>query len=327
MKTKTQHRQQQVEGAILGLAIGDALGVPYEFLSKEAMEKRPATTMIGYGSHNQPAGTWSDDSSLTFCLMEALCDGYDTKLMAQKFVDWCDNNHWTPHGRVFDIGMATRQAIYNMGQGHVPEICGGFDEYSNGNGSLMRILPMVFFLERYDDIETRYQMVKDVSSLTHAHLRSVLACFIYLEYARELLETPCKFEAYQHSMKRVRTFLKAKDLNPQELAFYFDVLEINIKDVEADRIHGSGYVVASLKASLWCFLNTNTYKDAVLKAVNLGEDTDTTAAITGGLAGLHYGLEQIPKSWQQQLAKYQAIKALINNFNNAIYYETKNNSI
>ncbi len=318
---------EKIRGGIIGVAVGDALGVPYEFLSRDEMKERPAKEMIGYGSHNQPAGTWSDDSSLTFCLMEGLLGGYNTKNIADKFIAWYDESYWTPHNHVFDIGVTTRQSIFYMKKGHTPEICGGMDEYSNGNGSLMRILPLVYFIKDIESIDKRYQIVKDISSLTHAHLRSVIACFIYVEYALELLINTNKIETYQIIKNRVKNFLNTKDLNPQELGFYFDILEEDIYKIEEDRISGSGYVVNSLKASLWCFINTDNYKEAVIKAVNFGEDTDTTAAITGGLAGLHYGLDEIPKEWRNKLVKYDQIEDLIFRFYKSLENETKNKTI
>ncbi|WP_203256190.1 ADP-ribosylglycohydrolase family protein [Hyunsoonleella ulvae] len=318
---------EKIRGGIIGVAVGDALGVPYEFLSRDEMKERPAKEMIGYGSHNQPAGTWSDDSSLTFCLMEGLLEGYNTKNIADKFIEWYDESYWTPHGHVFDIGVTTRQSIFYMKKGHTPEICGGMDEYSNGNGSLMRILPLVYFIKDIEGIDERYQIVKNISSLTHAHLRSVIACFIYVEYALELLVNSNKIEAYQIIKNRVKTFLNTKDLNPQELGFYFDILEDDIYSIEEDRISGSGYVVNSLKASLWCFINMNNYEDAVMKAINLGEDTDTTAAIAGGLAGLYYGINSIPKTWRDKLVKYDEIEDLIFRFHKSLENETESKDI
>jgi ADP-ribosylglycohydrolase len=318
---------EKIKGGIIGVAVGDALGVPYEFLSRDEMKERPAKSLIGYGSHYQPAGTWSDDSSLTFCLMEGLLNGYNTKSIADKFIAWYDESYWTPHGYVFDIGITTRQSILYMKKGHAPEICGGMDEYSNGNGSLMRILPLVYFIKDIESIDERYQIVKDISSLTHAHLRSIIACFIYTEYALELLKNSNKLDAYHAIKNRVKTYLNTRDLNPKELGFYFEILDEDVYNIEEDRISGSGYVVNALKASLWCFINMKSYEDAVIKAVNLGEDTDTTAAITGGLAGLHYGVDSIPKAWRDKLAKYEQIEDLIFRFYKSLENETKNKVI
>ncbi|WP_299677515.1 ADP-ribosylglycohydrolase family protein [uncultured Dokdonia sp.] len=308
----------KIKGGIIGVAVGDALGVPFEFLTKEQMQDNPATNMVGYGSHHQPLGTWSDDSSLTFCLMEGLLEGYNTKTIANKFIDWCDHNYWTPHGDVFDIGVTTRQAIFYMKQGHTPEICGGMDEYSNGNGSLMRILPIVFYLQNENDIQKRFQITKDISSLTHAHIRAVLACFIYVEYCLELLKKTDKIKAYKAMQLTVNEFLETSDINTKEINFYYSILQEDIYKTDKERISGSGYVVNSLKASLWCFINTTTYKEAVLTAINLGQDTDTTAAITGGLAGLYYGNHKIPKKWKHQLVNYEKIEDLIARFTKII---------
>ena len=308
----------KIKGGIFGVATGDALGVPYEFKSRAQMHAFPASDMVGFGTYNVPAGTWSDDSSLTFCLMEGLIQGYDLKTIGHQFVQWLYKSYWTPRGTVFDVGMATRMAISRLEQGHTPELCGGMDEYDNGNGSLMRILPMVFYLNNEEDIDERFQMVKDISSLTHAHLRSVLACFIYVEYGLLLLQGLEKVEAYKKMQKEVTSFLKHQDFNPKEINMYYDILEEDVSAINEDRILGSGYVVQSLKASLWSFLNTTSYDQAVLKAVNFGQDTDTTAAITGGLAGLYYGFDAIPELWKFQLARYEDIENLIGRFNECL---------
>lgn len=309
---------KKIQSGIVGLATGDALGVPFEFIDKENMKKRPARDMIGYGTHNQPAGTWSDDSSLTFCLMEGLLEGYNTAKIKNAFIAWYDTAYWSPHGSVFDIGITTRQAIHRMEQGHTPEICGGMDEYDNGNGSLMRILPLVYFLKDEEDIELRYEVIKAISSMTHGHFRSILACFIYVELGLELLAETDKFKAYQNTKERVNTFLLNNDFNKKEVGFYYEILQQNIKERDEQLISGTGYVVRSLEAALWCFLNTTSYEACVLKAVNLGDDTDTTAAIAGGLAGLYYGFEAIPETWKFQLARFDDIQNLIERFEKSL---------
>ena len=304
----------KIKGGILGLAVGDALGVPYEFLEREEMDKRPARDMIGFGSHNQPAGTWSDDSSLTFCLMESLCDGYDLNDIATKFADWYYSNLWTPRGFVFDIGFATKDAIYNFKKGMTPDLCGGLDEYTNGNGSLMRILPLAFYLYNEADINIRYDVVKRVSSITHGHLRSVFACFIYVEYAIQLIDGLDKFKAYEAIKPLILNYANQNDFNPKEVVLFSRILEDDISKQDRFNIKSTGYVLRSLESSFWCFLTSDSYSETVLKAVNLGEDTDTTAAIAGGLAGLYYGFDAIPETWKFQLARYEAIEELINRF-------------
>ena len=309
---------EQIKGGIFGVAIGDALGVPYEFLDRDQMDKKPARDMIGYGTHNQPEGTWSDDSSLTFCLMDSLCNGYNLNDIASKFAAWFYENLWTPRGFVFDIGITTKNAIYQYKRGMTPDLCGGLDEYSNGNGSLMRILPLVYFLSDEDDINVRYDIIKRVSSITHGHLRSVFSCFIYVEYALLIMEGKDKFEAYEVLKKPILDFAKQNDFNPNEIQLFGRILEEDISKQDRFNIKGTGYVLRSLEAAFWCFLNSNSYEECVLKAVNLGEDTDTTAAITGGLAGLYFGYDTIPETWKFQLARFEDIENLINRFNESL---------
>ncbi|WP_317190903.1 O-acetyl-ADP-ribose deacetylase [Flavobacterium sp. ALJ2] len=302
--------EYKVKSGLFGLAVGDALGVPVEFYSRSSLKENPVSEMIGYGTHYQPLGTWSDDSSLVFCLAESLCNDFDLSDIARNFVKWYNAELWTPHGKVFDIGIATRNAIHNIAKGHQPELCGGFEEKDNGNGSLMRILPLVFYLKGEEDIEVIYQKVKEVSSITHAHFRSVFACFIYVVYCLEVLNDSMKEDAYKNMQNIISAFLSDKKINPVEIELFDRVLKNNIADYSENEIHSSGYVLHSLEASLWCFLNWNTYEGTVLKAVNLGGDTDTTASITGGLAGIYYGIDNIPQKWISALVRKNDIDDL-----------------
>ena len=299
-----------IESGLFGLAVGDALGVPVEFQSRTYLKQNPVTEMFGFGTHHQPIGTWSDDSSLAFCLAESLCSGYDLNDIARNFVKWYNEELWTPHGKVFDIGIATTHAIHNIAKGHQPDLCGGFSESDNGNGSLMRILPLVFYLQKENDIEVIYQKVKEISSITHAHFRSIFACFIYVIYCLEILKEKDKFEAYSEMKNTVSVFLKDKKFNPEEIQLFDRILKNDISKYDESEIHSSGYVLHSLEAIFWCFLNSDSYDETVLKAVNLGEDTDTTGAITGGLAGIYYGIENIPEKWIKNLVRAHDIKDL-----------------
>lgn len=148
---KDNRTLKQIKSALLGVAVGDALGVPVEFKSRQEISQNPVTTMIGYGTHNQPPGTWSDDSSLTFCLAEALTNDFCLDEIGQNFVKWYNENYWTPNGEVFDIGGTTKQAILRIAKGENPELAGSSKETDNGNGSLMRILPLLFYLSLLSD--------------------------------------------------------------------------------------------------------------------------------------------------------------------------------
>jgi len=305
--------KNHLQNILYGVAVGDALGVPVEFKSRDYLKQNPVNTMQGFGTHDVKAGVWSDDSSLTFCLAESINEGLDLQQLANKFIAWKNENYWTPQGEVFDIGIATSIAIDRLAKGIKPELAGGFEEWDNGNGSLMRILPLVLYCKDKTIFE-RFQITKEVSSLTHRHIRSVIGCFYYLEFAKQIMEGKDKFEIYKNLKKEVTDFLKSLNINTPEIAIYNRLLNGNIYELEEDEIKSSGYVVHTLEASIWCLLTTNNYVDAVLKAVNLGEDTDTTGAVTGGLAGMLYGFETIPQFWITDLPKIAEINQLIYQF-------------
>ena len=294
---------------LFGIAIGDALGVPVEFLSRQQIAHRPVTDMRGFGTYNLPAGTFSDDSSLAFCLAEALTHEFSLDRIGNNFIAWLTENFWTAHGNVFDVGIATSQAIRRLQRGCNPELAGGMDDSDNGNGSLMRILPLLIYIKN-KPIPDRFEITKQVSSITHGHIRSVIACFYYLEFARQVLFGTEKFEIYKNLQTEIPEFLNTCSINPDEIKLFTRLLNENIYDLPETEIHSSGYVLHTLEAAIWCLLTTNNYESATLNAVNLGEDSDTTGAVTGGLAGLLYGFESIPKYWIQQLARKDDIDNL-----------------
>ncbi len=296
--------------ALLGLVVGDALGVPVEFKSREAISKKPVTDMIGFGTYNLPEGTWSDDSSLALCLADVLGDNYDLEKIGESFTDWLFFNRWTPRGHVFDVGNATREAIYSIKRGMRAEVAGGLDDFSNGNGSLMRIMPLLFFIKNKTDKE-RFDIVSKVSSITHGHIRSILSCFYYLEFARLIYEGQDKTTAYANANEILKNKFDELQLNERERKEFALILKGNMAALKRENIRSSGYVIHTLEASIWCVMTAKTYKEAVLKAVNLGEDTDTTGAVTGGLAGLIFGDTDIPKAWIAKIARIEDIENVI----------------
>ena len=302
--------ENTIKSGIFGVCVGDALGVPVEFKSRENLKMFPVENMREFGSWNQPKGTWSDDSSLTLCIAEELTKGYDLEKIGQSFVKWVKYGHWTAHGRLFDIGGTTRHSVARLIKGESAKFSGNIFEEDNGNGSLMRTLPLAFYLKDEENIEKLYQTVKEVSSITHGHFRSVFACFIYVIFAIELIKGKDKKQAYHHTQELVLQFAEIQIFNPKEIQLFDRVLKNDISEYHEDSISSGGYVLHSLEASLWCFLNSENYAEAVLKAVNLGEDTDTTGAITGGIAGIYYGFESIPKEWIDVLARKEDIEEL-----------------
>lgn len=253
-----------LKSAIYGFAIGDALGVPFEFKKRGAFTCRE---MIGYGTWNQEPGTWSDDTSMTLATLDSIKEKryIDVEDMRSRFCNWLYDAKYTANNEVFDVGNTTQLAL---DQGH-----GLDDYYSNGNGSLMRILPLAFTDATDDEIRT-------VSAITHGNKLSMDACVEYVHLARRLING--------------------------EAIGYDD-----IKYETVEKIESSGFVLHTLIASIWCLLNTQSYEEAVLTAVNLGDDTDTTAAVVGGLAGIMYGYDSIPNKWVDQLKNKELIDSIL----------------
>jgi len=351
--------KDQILGGILGLAVADALGVPVEFQNRDSLRNNPVTDMRGYGTYNQAPGTWSDDTSLTLCLLDSLTKrGFGVKWerdkylpqpdytdLMQRFLSWAYKGKYTAHSEVFDIGIATKKALQRFRDGTDPLECGGTSENDNGNGSLMRMLPITFYLHVLIQNISRWESggkaamlsffhIQNLSSLTHGHMRSRIACSIYGMIANEILYADKK--SLKHAIYYAYELVKQcwydsrgnSDDNrkeyEKELKQYKRLFQKNFAKLPEEKIKSSGYVVDTLEAAIWCLLNTNNYKDCVLKAVNLGEDTDTVAAIAGGLAGMYYGINNIPTEWLSQLARRDYIEELcLEFFRTLSQYEPK----
>lgn len=302
---------------LFGVAVGDALGVPVEFRSRDELSREPVTDMRGYGTHGQPPGTWSDDSSLTFCLAEALTEGFDLNTIGQNFVRWHRKGYWSAHGKIFDIGGITWRALSRIHSGVAPELAGDEGDWSNGNGSLMRILPLLFYITGKPPAE-RYRLTAQVSGLTHRHALSVISCFLWLEFAGYIITGMDKNDAYSALRNTAPGMLESFGISPEHARRFDRILRKNINGLPSEEIASDGYVIHTLEAALWCILKTGSYRKAVLKAVNLGRDTDTTAAVTGGLAGLIYGYESIPEEWLSVIARRKEIEKLAERLENKL---------
>ena len=305
----------KVLDGIMGLAVADALGVPVEFRDRQSLRHDPVIGMRAYGTYNQPAGTWSDDTSMTLCLVESLTKGLDYKDIMDNFIKWYDDGEFTPHGDAFDIGIGTSMALSRYKEGTPPLKCGGTGERDNGNGSLMRILPILFHLQsvygiEFYKIEEAFDIIHNVSSLTHGHKRSLMACGIYITVASTLMGETDLASAVSIGIHKAMAYYEKKDDFNAELRYYARLKDAFFKDLPEDEIKSSGYVVDTLEAAIWCLLNTNDYETCVLKAVNLGSDTDTVGAVAGGLAGLKYGYKSIPKEWKGTIVKKDYIEKL-----------------
>jgi ADP-ribosylglycohydrolase len=298
---------------LFGLCVGDALGVPVEFKSREYLDENPVLEMIGFGTHNQPPGTWSDDSSLAFCLADSLCNGFNINDIAKKFIKWYDEALWTPHNEVFDIGNTTHKAIINLKQGVNPIDVGSKEEDSNGNGSLMRILPILYYIKSME-LNERIPIIENVSAITHGHKRSKIACAIYIEMAINILNSKNLKKSYDNTKNKIIKYYS----NDEELIHFNRLLTEDISKFKREQIYSSGYVVHTLEAAFWCLLTSHSYSETVLKAVNLGDDTDTTGAVAGGIAGIYYGYHNIPEKWIKKIAKKDEIITLSNKLYNFV---------
>jgi ADP-ribosyl-[dinitrogen reductase] hydrolase len=297
-------------GGLWGSLVGDALGVPVEFRSRAEVQKDPVTGMREYGSHHQPKGTWSDDGALILCTVDSLlnCE-FDTQDMGNRFVRWREEALWTATGVVFDIGMATSDALMQVAQGTPAEAAGGRDERSNGNGSLMRIIPVALRFAG-EPVEPFARRVERVSAITHGHERSKMACVLFSLVARQLLG----YLAPQAALAAAREEFRSLYRGTPEFDRFRHALEDDLSSLPEEEVLSTGYVLHTLHAALWCLMTTNNHHDCALRAVNLGGDTDTTGCVAGGLAGVAHGTQSIPTDWLDQLPHKGDLDRLFRNF-------------
>lgn len=307
---------------IMGLVVADALGVPVEFHNRQSLKDNPVVNMRAFGTYNQPAGTWSDDSSMTLALLDSLAHGLNYKDIMDKFLAWYREGAYTPHGKMFDIGLGTSQALERYKSGVKPLGAGGISEYDNGNGSLMRILPILFYLQakygsNFTENHKAFEIIHNISALTHRHKRSQMACGIYISIASSILTGRNLVFSIQTGIANAMRYYHTKQEFKEQEAYFSRIQADNFKELPESEIQSGGYVIDTLEASIWCLLTTDDYKSCVLKAVNLGIDTDTTGAVAGGLAGLAYGYESIPREWIKTLAR----KDYVENMCNDLYFK------
>ncbi len=318
--------EETIKGCLFGFFIGDALGVPVEFMGRNSLKQNKITDMEEFGTHNQPKGTWSDDSSMVLATMDGLLKSQKSNINYQiimyNFLQWKLKAEFTPFNHVFDIGISTSSAL-SIYQQHVinnhPEdiMCGSGEISSNGNGSLMRIIPISLYLYYlgidYTD-KIFMDTIKVISSMTHSHIYSIFGCYIYSIYISELLKGNNKNKAYKNLQNNLQNILKKHPEYCDVKEIYGRIISNDISKLKEKNIKSSGYVVDSLEAAMWSVLTTNSFEEAVLKSVNLGDDTDTIGALTGGLAGIIYGYNSIPKKWINDLQKKSYLDRSVNSF-------------
>lgn len=300
-----QGRTSRVRGGIFGHLVGDALGVPHEF--SEPSEERVAE-MRGGGPHAQPPGTWSDDGALTLALADSLGRvGFHPEDQALRALAWIDKRQYTPdEDGPFDIGGATSRALARLRAGVGAIDAGGTEERDCGNGSLMRILPVALW-DPAADRATLIERAHLASRVTHGHPRCQVACALYVLVARGLLEgQPDAAAALDSALNRLQadTYygrpLMQRALD--ELATHRDRPGIR---------YGRAFVLDTFWSSWEAFASTGSYRECVERAIRYGGDTDTTAAIAGGLAGIHYGIDGIPAEWLDALRGREIVERIV----------------
>ena len=285
----------RLAGAVWGHLVGDALGVPYEFQSGPIRSVR----WVHVGTHGQPAGTWSDDGGLMLALLDSLLSaGFDLQDQARRAVAWMDEPEYKP-GPLFDIGVGTSQALRRLQQGVPAGLAGGRGENDNGNGSLMRILPiaLVGWSQSAPDL-TRQACL--ASCVTHGHTRSQATCALYCLLIRTLLEGETDRDA-----ALTQAFAAADaHLEPDVRC------ELEVLNTYAAR-SGSGYVVDCFWSAWDAFRAAYSYRETIERAIGFGYDTDTTAAVAGGLAGAYWGIGSIPAAWLGGMRGRDIVEPLI----------------
>ena len=282
-------------GSLLGLACGDAVGTTVEFMPRGSFE--PLVDMVGGGPFSLKPGQWTDDTSMALCLAESLVSkgGFDAADQMGRYLNWWTWGYLSSTGECFDIGLTVRTALGRYQENGDP-FAGSTDPYSAGNGSLMRLAPVVLFY--FPDREKVHTYSGESSRTTHAAQEAIECCWVLAEALSNALDGRPKDQVLDLS----HLTLEAPKVEAIARGEY--------RDKTREDIIGSGYSVAALEAAFWCFHHTHSLADAVLAAANLGNDADTTAAIVGQLAGAFYGVEGIPTSWLDTLHMRDEIQAM-----------------
>lgn len=312
----------QYLGAIIGHAVGDAMGFPTEFSKREELLKNPVIEMIDSPDVGQPAGSWSDDTAMEIATIDSFIQKkcFDYKDIMDKWVKWISKSEYTPTGVTFDIGRTCLKAIKKYCNGTAPLQCGSTSINENGNGSLMRILPVALYAysKKLDDTSI-HKLTNEVSSLTHAHEVSRLGCYIYVQFIICLLKGNTKQEAYKHIQ-----YLDYSAYDMHSLKLYTRILDEQIEVQRLDQIKSTGYIVDTLESAIWIFMNAKHYKEAIIASTNIGGDTDTIGAIVGSMAGIYYGFDSIPSNWLDKLQRKDYLIELVDRFEKSVAVLPKN---
>ncbi|WP_282005831.1 ADP-ribosylglycohydrolase family protein [Propioniciclava sinopodophylli] len=301
-------RAERIRGAVLGHLVGDALGVPYEFHEPDALPQRVTMTPpAGFprAHASVPPGTWSDDGAHMLALLDSLvtCGRLDPDDLARRFVAWYERGAYAVGQQVFDVGIQTGRAILALRAGAPALAAGASDERANGNGSLMRVLPLGLWHRGSD--AALCADAADSSRITHAHVRSLVCCQVYSLWVRRLLDGADTASGFEDAVAAFRAVHGARSA---------EVAEFETRVMPADATYtlgGSGYVVDTFRAAVLLNRDGCSYEEVVRAAIALGHDTDTTACVAGGIAGLVHGVGAIPDLWLAALREADVASGLV----------------
>ena len=302
---------------IMGFAVGDALGAPAEFGERWMRDLDPVKEMRSGGVFDVPEGGWTDDTAMTIATLESLKHGFNPEDMMKRYLSWYRTGEYSWCGKPIGVGKQILRALERYEQTGEIVSCGGGTESDNGNGSLMRMLSICLYLYRKRKLEEVkitdvIRMIHEASGLTHAHRRSLIACGLYYFIVSAILwEEGTLAERIQTGINYGFTFYESE----KELNAYGRLRNISdFQKIPREQISSTGYVVDTLEAVIWSLITTENFQECLLRAVNLGMDSDTIAAIAGGLAGLYYGYEEIPAEWLAVLKQKNELEELCHYF-------------
>lgn len=283
-------------GCLLGLAAGDAVGTSVEFKPRGSFE--PVTEMTGGGPFGLSPGEWTDDTSMALCLAASLLEkkAFDPRDQADRYVRWWREGYMSSNGRCFDIGITIKAALEKFVKTGDP-ISGSSDPRKAGNGCIMRLAPVPMYFHPDEDEAVHHS--GESSRTTHGADECIDASRLFGSMIHRALSGESKEDV-----------LFSIDPELVDAPKIRAIAEGSYREKGEGEIRGNGYVVNALEAALWCFDKTDTYRAAILKAANLGEDADTTAAIAGQLAGAFYGEEGIPADWLDRLVMRNEIGSM-----------------
>lgn len=303
-------KKNDPKDGLLGLCAGDAMGVPVKFYSRNRLNSDPVTNMFGYGTYNQPPGTWSEDSSLCFCLSESLCNDLDYTDIADKYCKWLYEAYWTPAGKVIDLGQVVQESINRLKKGITPLEAGSNTEVRNSNGAVISILPIAYYIDANNiPADKKIEIIRQLTGILHKNTISEIAAAIYVQFALNLINGEGLSRAYENMCKTILE-MHRDSVYKESMGSFSRILNLQLLQLKTADINISNTVIDVLEAGLWSLLTTHSYRETILTAVNLGGETDTIGAIAGGLAGIYYGYESIPANWLDNLLRLDDIVEL-----------------